>query len=423
LVNTFMPMKDDPAYEIYKDAGMTTLTRQNLGDILMVFMRKPEQLIEKSVFLTLLENTMIVDGKIVNIREFVKNKYKGRYDSSAKFKEFKTNIEKEIDELKKTSSIAITKKLENGKLVIPGLDLNNRDELQRLTNLSRRISRNATGGMSDGDVNRMSMSIWTKSMMIFKNWIPKLADTRFSEFRKVSDDFSVRINEDGIAEGQKYDIGRIRLLAYVLSDGITTGVRNLHNILYLNDAGLTRLDKMFEDFRQKYEAETGEILVMSREDFIDLIRQNLRRQIQELLFLGSLFGMVLSLGFIAPEDEDDKAARNFHRYAQRVVDRFVSELSFFYNPAELESILSGGIFPAIGIVRDFEKFTSHFFTEITGIDFNSETSFEEARKKALPIKYAMKMTPILKPTLTYLSIFNAEFAREFDVTIQKETRR
>ena len=30
-------------------------------------------------------------------------------------------------------------------LVIPGLDLSNRDELQRLTALTRRISRNATG--------------------------------------------------------------------------------------------------------------------------------------------------------------------------------------------------------------------------------------------------------------------------------------
>lgn len=423
LVNTFMPLKDDPAYEIYKQAGMSTLTKNNLGDILFVFMRKGEQLIEKAIFLTLLENSMVVDGKIVNIREFVNRKYKDRYSSSATYKQVKSQIDSEIAELKKTSSISVTKKLENGKLVIPGLDLTDRNELQRLTNLSRRLSRNATGGMTDGDVNRMSMSIWTKSMMIFKGWIPKLADTRFSEFRKVSDDFSVRINEDGIAEGQKYDIGRIRLLAYILSDGIFKGVRNLNNILNLNDAGLVRLDEMFEEFRQKYETETGETLNITREDFIDLIRNNLRNQLKELAVLGGLLGMALSLGFIAPEDDEDKASKNFHRYAQRVVDKFVSELSFFYNPAELESILSGGIFPAIGIVRDFEKFTAHFFKEVTGIDFDPETTFEEAREKALPIKYAMKMLPVTKSMVTYLSIFNEEFAKEFDVTIQKETGR
>src|SRR5690349_24374784 len=98
---------------------MTTLTRQNFGDMLFVFMRKPEQLIEKAAFLTLLENTMVVDGKLVNIREFVKAKHKDRFNSSSKYREAKGDIESEVEELKKTSSIAVTRKLENGKLVIP----------------------------------------------------------------------------------------------------------------------------------------------------------------------------------------------------------------------------------------------------------------------------------------------------------------
>lgn len=423
LINTFMPLKDDPAYEIYKEAGLTTLTRRNFGDDLMVFMRKPEQLIEKAVFLSLLENTMVIDGKIVNIREFVKNKYKDRYNSASSYQNVKGKIDSEIEELKKTSSINSTKKLVDGKLVIPGLNLENREELQRLTNLSRRIARNATGGMTDGDINRMSMSIWTKSMMIFKGWIPKLADTRFSEFRKVSDDFSVRINEDGIAEGQKYDIGRIRLLAYVLSDGIFKGTENLINILKLNQGGLNKLDELFEEFKQKYEVETGETLNMSREDFIDLIRINLRNQMKELALLIGLLGVALSLGFIAPDDDEDKATKNFHRYAQRVVDKFVNELSFFYNPVELENLLNGGIFPAIGLAGDIKRFSTHFFKEITGLDFDPNTSYDDVRKRAQPIKYGMRMLPIFKSALTYAAIFNEDVAKEFQVTIQKNSNR
>ncbi len=423
LVNTFMPLKDDPAYEIYKQAGMSKLTQGSLSDTLFVFMRKPEQLIEKAIFLSLLQNTMVVDGKIVSIPEYVKAQYKDRYNSSARYAEVQGKIDAEIEQLKKTKSIAVTRKLENGQLVIPGLDLSNRTELQRLTNLSRRISRNATGGMTDGDINKMSMNVWTKSMMVFKGWIPKLADTRFSEFRKVSDDFSVTIDENGIAEGQKYDIGRLRLLLYVLSDGFTKGAQNLYNIVQLNQAGLNRLDDLFEEFKKKYETETGETLNMSREAFIDLIRTNIQNQLKELAILASLLGMSLALGFVAPEDDDDKAAKNAHRYAQRVVDKFVSEISFFYNPAELESILSGGAFPAIGLVKDFEKFISHFFMEITGMDLDPATSFEDTRKKAKPIKYAMKMFPVTKSLVTYLAIFSDEFARDFDVTIQKETRR
>jgi hypothetical protein len=388
-------------------------------------MRVPEQLIEKSIFLSLLQNTMVVDGRIVSIREHVKNKYKDRFKSGAAYREAKQAIENEVEELKKTKSLNAIKKLENGKLVIPGLDLTNRDELQRLTDLTRRISRNATGGLSDGDVNRMSMSIWTKSMMVFKNWIPKLLDTRFSEFRKISDDFSVMIDDaTGEISGEKYDIGRIRLLFSVLGKGIIKGARDLNNILAMNDAGIEALDQMFEEFRIKYEQETGETLNMTREEFMDLIRTNLRNQMKELLILLSMFGSMMALGFMAPDDDDDadRATKNAHRYAQKVVDKFIGELSFFYNPLEFQKLLSGSMFPAMGLTADVIRFTSHLGTEVTGMDFDSETTDEEARKKALPTKYLFKMLPITKSALTYAAILDAEFAKEYDITIQKENR-
>lgn len=425
LVNTFMPLKDDPSYELFKSAGMSKLTQGSLGDILMVFMRAPEQLLEKSIFLSLLQNTMVENGRIVSIREFVKSKYKGRGASAEAYREAKIKIENEVNELKASRAISITKKLENGKLVIPGLDMNNIDELQRLTNLTRRLSRNATGGLSDADLNKMSMSIWTKSMMVFKNWIPKLVDTRFSEFRKINDDFSVIINEDGISEGDKYDIGRIRLLASVLGKGIIAGAANLYNIIQMNDAGIAEIDKMFIKFSEKYKKETGETLNMSREDFMDLIRTNLRNQVKELTVLLSLFGATLALGFIAPDDDDDtdRASRNAHRYMQRAVNKFVGELSFFYNPLEIQRMLSGSAFPAIGLITDITKFTQHSMLQITGMDFDASTSYEEARKKAMPTKYLFKMLPITKSALTYLSILDSDFAKEYNITIQKESRR
>jgi hypothetical protein len=422
LVNTFMPLKDDPSTDIYKyEAGMTALTRKNLGDMLMVFMRKPEQLIEKSIFVTLLENMMVDNGRIVNINDFVKNKYKNRYKSSSEYKQSKEAIKAEVEELKKTKSIAVTKKLVNGKLEIPGLDLSNQRELQRLTELTRRISRNATGGMSDGDINRMSMSVWTNSMMLFKSWIPKLADTRFSEFRKVSDDFSVTVDEDGV-KGEKYDIGRIRLLAYVLGTSIRDKSANITNLIQMNDKGIALIDKMYEDFAEKYEKRTGETLNMTKEDFADMIRTNLRNEIKELAILGALLGVMISLGFMAPDDEEDKATKNFFRYSQRVVDKFVGELSFFYNPVNFESLLSGSMFPAIGLITDYTRFTSHFVREVTGFDITDPTlSAEEVRKKAMPIKYAAKALPVAKSALTYGAILNNEFAKEFDITIQKES--
>jgi hypothetical protein len=492
---------------------------------------------------------MVENGKIVSIREFVKNKYKDRYESAGKFKESEQKIENEIAELKKTKAIAVTRKLEDGKLVIPGLDLSNRDELQRLTALTRRISRNATGSLSDGDINKMSMSIWTKSMMLFKNWIPKLTDTRFSEFRKVADDFSVEIGEDGIPIGEKYDIGRIRLLASVIGssfqdkstnlinilkmndkgieklnsmyeeykaeyesstgetlnmtkeefidmvrsnlhnqmkelamlgalismmlfknwipkltdtrfsefrkvaddfsveigeDGIPIGEKydigrirllssvivssfqdkanNLINILKMNDEGIKKLNDMYEEYKAEYESSTGETLNMSKEAFIDMVRSNLHNQMKELAMLGALMSMMFAMGFIAPDDDDDKASKNFHRFTIRVMDKFVSELSFFYNPVNYESLLSGSIFPAAGLISDMGRFVNHTYMETTGLDMDLSTSQEDVRKKAQPIKYGMKMLPFTKSLVTYLAIFDSEFAKEYDVTIQKESR-
>ena len=425
LVETFMPLKDDPTYDKLKEAGLTKLTQGSFSDFLMMFMRQPEQHMEKSIFLTLLDNTMVEDGKLVNIREFVKNKYKDRYsEGAAKAREIDNKIDSEIAELKKTRSISVTKKLVDGKLEVPGLDLNNIKEVQRLTNLTRRIARNATGGMADSDLNRASMNIWLKSMMVFKGWIPKLLKTRFSELAEVSDDFSTEIDEDGMTIGQKYDIGRIRLFGHVLGDGIIQGATNIHNIIVLNDAGLARLDKMYEDFAASYEKRTGKVFQMDKADFIDLMRNNLRNQIKELAILMSLFGMALSLGFFEPEDDEDKATKNFYRFSQRTIDKFVGELSFFYNPVEFQKLLSGSAFPALGIFSDIERFTSHFFMETTGLDLSdTDLTSEEVRKKAQPIKHFSKMLPITKSMITYLSIFDSDFAKEFDITIQKESRR
>ena len=56
------------------------------------------------------------------------------------------------------------------------------------------------------------------------------------------------------------------------------------------------------------------------------------------------------------------------------------------------------------------------------MDFDSETTDDEARKKALPTKYLFKMLPVTKSALTYAAILDAEFAKEYDITIQKENR-
>lgn len=422
LIDTFMPLKDDPTYDLLKEAGMSKLTQANFSDMLMMFMRQPEQHLEKSVFLTLLQNMMVVNGKIISIPEHVKSKYNDRYSSSSRYHETKDLIEKEIEELKRTKSIDATKKLENGKLVIPGMDLTNYNEIQRLTNLTRRISRNATGGISDSDINKASMNIWTRSMMVFKMWIPKLVDTRFSSFRQISDDFSTEITDDGATLGVKYDVGRIRLWFYVMSTSIRDKSMNVMNILEMNDKGIALLDKMYVEFAEKYKQETGKEMLMTKEEFNDLIINNLRNQVKEVAMAVSLVAAGLAMGMMTPPDDADKATKNFYRWSQKVLDKFKSELLFFYNPIEFERMLSGSTFPALGLFADIVRFMDHFMMETTGLDISDPTlSYDEVIEKAKPIKYLGKMLPVTKSLMTYGAIFSSDFANEFDITVQKES--
>lgn len=422
LIDKFMPLKDDPTYDKMVSAGMSKLTDKNYSDILFVWFRQTEQHLEKSVFMALLDNMMVEDGRLVNIRDFVKSKYKNRYNSAEEYNSVKEKIKQEIDELKKTRSINAIKKLEDGKLVVPGLDLSNREELQRLTNVARTLSRTATGGATEFDNIRANMNVWLRSLMVFKGWIPKLALTRFGEFRRVADDFNVEIGEDGLTTGEKYDIGRIRLFSDFLHFNILRSVKEITDVLYVTDDGIKKIDQLFDKYSEDYEKRFGEPHNMTKEEFADMIKINLRNQVRELMLLASLLGMSLALGWMAPDDDEDRATKNKFRYFQKIVDKFISEVSFFYNPSEMASTLSGGM-PAIGLFEDFGRATDHFFRETTGIDLSDPTkSMEQVRKEAQPIKNVMKLFPVSNSIIPLLASFDEEFAKEYNVTISKKAR-
>ena len=423
LIDTFMPLKDDPTYDKEREAGMNFLTRRNWSDILFVWFRQPEQHLEKSIFAALLDNMMVEDGKIVNIRDFVKSKYKNRYDSSAEFRSVKSKIDQEISQLKKTRSINAIKKLEDGKLVIPGLDLSNREELQRLTTVAREIARTATGGATEFDNIRANMNVWTKSLMVFKGWIPKLALTRFGEFRKVADNFSVEIDADGLTTGERYDLGRAKMFfGDFTSFIIIPKIKTIIDTLTVTEAGIEKIDEMFEKYQKQHEETFGEPANITRQDFADLVRSNLKNQIKELVLLLSLIAMSIAMGWMGPDDDEDRAAKNKFRYFQKILDKFISEVGFFYNPAEMASTLDGGM-PAIGFFTDVQRALTHFTKETTGYDlFSPGKTPEEVRKSAQPVKNIMKLFPVSNSLLPILASFDEEFAKEFNITISKTAR-
>ena len=426
LVNLFQPLREGPIYEELKKSSLTrmgnVLNGENISDFLMMGFRQPELFIEKTIFKALLDNTMVENGKLVNINEYVKAKYEGRYDSADKFQEASGKIEEEVNELKKTRSISAIKKIVNGKLEIPGFDTNNLTEVERLTKLNKDITNRVVGSMSKENINRMSMNIWTRGLMVFKNWIYPLYGTRFNGITKLgTDSFSFKIEDDGTIEGEKYDIGRVNLFVKMVYETIKDRQNNINNLLKVNEEGVKKINELYDRYQETYYKKTGQRMNMSKEDFADMLRTNLRNELKEISYIIGLFAAAFALGLIAPGDDADKATKNRFRYYEKLLDKIRDELTFFYNPNEIRSLLSGGIFPAIGVVTDALNLVNHIGEQLTGMSISKEGKTpEQIREEAMPLKDLLRIVPGGKNVLTFGAILSEDWAKEFDITIQKK---
>jgi hypothetical protein len=206
-------------------------------------------------------------------------------------------------------------------------------------------------------------------------------------------------------------------LGYVIGTSLQDRSSNIINLLSYNEKGILLIDKMYDDYAKDYKLRTGKVLTMSKDDFTDLIRTNLRNQVKELLI-----GLLLLAGsmMMVPPEDADKATKNRFRFYEKTIDRFIDELFFFYSPFEWNSMLSRNPVPVLGIATDLKKFTTHMFMETTGLDLsNPDLTKEEVFKKAQPIKYGAKLVPLAKSLLNYRAMIDSEFAKEYDITIMK----
>jgi hypothetical protein len=195
----------------------------------------------------------------------------------------------------------------------------------------------------------------------------------------------------------------------------------------MNDAGVAKVQKMYLEQKQIWEKRhPGKPFEMTEQDFADLVRRNLEGQIKELQVLLTLMSGILGMMIIKPDDDDDKELKSFYNYASKVIDKIKDEISFYYNPLSAQSLVNGAIFPAAGVFNDLIKFIKHFAQEGLGIVIEKTIDGElglEWQKTAHPVKYLSRNFPVFREGFTYWAIFDADFAKEFDIRISPESRR
>jgi hypothetical protein len=175
--------------------------------------------------------------------------------------------------------------------------------------------------------------------------------------------------------------------------------------------------EMWEKKKEAYERETGKTLNMTEGEFMELVRRNLKSQMTDTMFLLALIGLVAALKANAPDDDEDPLVKNQYKFLMKAADKLRDEITYFYNPANLMQLVSGGIFPSLDLITNFEKILENFLRENYALVIGDE-ELEESNKV---IKYVMKQFPVLNQVQQYLPMFVPEVAKDLGIKAQSQS--
>lgn len=427
LVDYFLPLLNNresfKASQLSVNNAATILSQEWL----MAPMRKGSEIVQLNIFLAVMENTGVIDGKIVNLREkaALELDYYNRHDKPlAEQKAIEKKLEERIEEYKKKYGLEKVAKFktikEAGKdkviIDIPGVDRNSPD-VENLRDLVQTMSKDALGETDEYDLANYKYNIWWRLFMTFKNWIPRQLDVRFGEFRY-----------DQAHHSHEY--GRFRMFAKALSANFVQTAMNFIPIPYVtgklskavfsDEAMIERAKKVYQQKIQeakvigKYNKDT----FISQGEFVDQFLKGVDSTFAEMRTI-ILMMSLLFIGLAAPDDDDDSQTKAYKALIRKQVDKLSDEVGFFYSPKSFIDIAGGGP-PIVSLVRDTWNLGSDVLKQFFGFSFEQLGWDEKGIKmqeQAKPIKRSFKVFPVLKEILTYLPAMDEELAKEWGVRI------
>ena len=378
-------------------------TEEGFQDFLMWMMRSADRTVQGANFLAFLNNSVVIDGKVVNAREYLRSlpEYKGRWSGSSQDrKAFDQKFDEEVKKLVEEKGVMKLATIENDQFVIPGVERMSNSVLE-VRRKVQQISKDAMGNLSEDDLRLINMNILGKSFMVFKNWIPRLVDVRFG---------GLKYN----AASDAYEWGRTRMMMSVLYDNLFTNFDGLLGLITGNDRGAELMRQSFEKRAEKYELETGRKLEMTEEMYMDLFQSNVNAFGRDLMFLLALTGLTFGMAAAVPDDDEDPLVRNQYNYARRLADKLSDEVSYFYNPTSVLNLVGNGPFPAMSILNNGFKGVKNLFIELYGLGIGDEELVEDTKV----IKYLARTFPFANQMVGYLPLFYPDMAKDLGIRVQ-----
>ena len=402
----FLPLTDNYNKEIAKKLSLSKLSQENIQEFLMVLMRNSDLHVQTVNFFSFLKNSIVEDGKVVNAREFLRAtpEYANRYQGTAEQrKALEQKFEEDVKKLVEEKGVLKLGSVVNNEFVIPGVDRKS-DSVLDVRRKVQSLTKDALGSLSEDDVRLINMSIYGKSFMMFKNWIPRLVDVRAGNLKYNS-------------ASDAYEWGRMRMVFRVMSEDVLGSLTNLTNSLRANDKGVEFMRTLFEKKKADYEKETGKELKMTEAEFMDLVRKNIKSQMVDVIFMLTLYGLFLGLKANAPDDDEDVRVKNQYKFLLKASDKLKDEIMYFYDPTSITNLVSTGIFPSIGHITNYKTLVKNFMTENYAIAVGDE----KLQEKNYVVKYLLRSFPVTSQAQGMLPMFFPDLAKDLGIKAQSQS--
>jgi flagellar hook-basal body complex protein FliE/tetrahydromethanopterin S-methyltransferase subunit G len=420
LLNHFVPFTEDIAQHLGKNASKNQVVEWLSGDGLMVLMRKSDNIVQMANALAYFENTMIENGKLVNIREYVKRK-NGYYEmfeskNSSKYSqedraEMRKKIEAEVKELQNSRNLINDANIKYAEDTfgidwsVPKLDpseLQLRQQIQQLT-------RDCLGNRTPDEFAHINSFLIGSAAMNFRNWIPRLAQKRYGRFKYN-------------AGHGTYEQGRMHSVMQAVNDHAQSKLKNIVDVLGYANLGSNENTIIGAAQRQyqrrvaeaRFQEQTTESMferTVSEGEFVENFVRDVKAQVRELQFTVALmasFFAALAFAKSVNKDDDNFAQRGAIKWGMRMLDKFSDELGFFYSPMSTKTIIgSGSILPSFSVFTDLSRFLINIGKE----GYFLSTGDEDSEEKNHVLKYAINYVPVVNQVSAYSAMIWEDYAK------------
>ncbi len=400
----FLPFTENYNRDAPRKLSLNKIDDQAIQDYLMFLMREGEYAVQTTNFYAYIRNSAVVDGKVVNAREYLKStdEYKDFYAGTQAERDARAEkFEKDVKALIEEKGVLKLGEMKDGVFSIPGVEQKS-DSVVETRRKIQQFTSDALGSLTEENKRLINMTVYGNSFMVFKNWIPRLVDVRMG---------NLKYN----AASDAYEWGRSRMIFRIISEDLFKSLGRLSNALMANEKGVEYMRELFEKKKADYENDTGKKLEMTESEFIDLVRQNIKNQLLDTLVYAALFALTLGLKAL-PDDDDDPIVKNQYKFLLKATDKFKDELGYFYNPTNLTQLVSTGLFPSLGLIKTYRSAVQNFLTE----NYAIATGNKELEDKNYVIKYWMRSFPITSQAAGLLPMFYPDLAKDLGIKMQSQ---